>query len=406
MIINKRHFIDYSLLFMVIAVSGIPYFTSTILYIPLSVILIIYFFIRKKKLDKKFVLFLILLTIITTLQAYIFDFFSFQTTLGIYLRVIIGYLIIKILKEKFIAYYINILYYLSITGTAIYLSIVILPSLESIYKSSLVPFLSIFNFSGTNLDTIIIYNFAHIEELRNSGPFWEPGAFAGYLIIAIIFLYFNNQILNKNKKLLILLFTLVTTLSTTSFIALSIFMLFYFYKNIKNIFIKITIIFSIIFTSYYAFFNFDFLGKKIEHQLNMAKNAKAYGADSDTQRFLNIMRDWEDFQGHELIGRGSNPLTRYQYKPEEQIRTVGLTDILVRVGIPFFIYILYLLYKSICSIVNHYKIYCIGVFLTIITILMSEVYFNFPLFWGLLFIFLVYKPKRKKNDIYNNPSIQ
>jgi hypothetical protein len=395
---------------MVIAISGIPYFTSSTLFVPIAIILFLTFLVRGKQFDKEFILFILLLTIVTVLQTYIFNFFSFQSTVGVYLRVIIGYLIVKILKENFIPYYINILYYLSIIGTIIYLSIVTFPSLESLYKLTLVPILSIFNFAGTRQETIIFYNLQHLESLRNSGPFWEPGAFAGYLMIAIIFIYFHN-IKNRKRKLIILVFALITTFSTTAFFALSIFLYFYYYNTIKNIIIKLTVASIIIYSSYYAFFNIDFLGQKIEHQFNMIRNAKVYGKDSNTQRFFNILRDIEDFKGHELIGRGSNPLTRYSFKHKEQIRTVGITDILVRMGLLLFLFIFYFLYKSICSIVKNSDkkgkgLYCVGIILTILTILMSEVYFNFPLYWSLIFIFLIYKRKRKKNDLYSNTCIQ
>jgi len=400
MIISKRNFINYSLLFMVIAVSGIPYFTSTILYIPLTIILLMIFLIRQYTLHIDFILLLLLLTIITALQAYTFNFFSIQTTLGVFLRIIIGYLIVRILKERFLLYYINILYYLSIMGTSIYLLIVAIPSLIPVIKSTLIPMLNAFNVADTKLQTIIIYNFNHIENLRNSGPFWEPGAFAGYLLIAIIFIFFIKDIKHKNKKLIVLIFALFTTFSTTAFFAFSIFIFLYFYKNIKNIFIKIIISLSLLLSSYYAYFNFDFLGKKIEHQISMTKNANVYKKDSDTQRFLNIMRDIEDFRGHEIIGRGSNPLTRYAFKHEEQIRTVGITDILVRMGSVFFLIMMYFLYKSICAIVaiqyvKKKSLYCIGIMFTILLTLMSEVYFNFPIYWSLLFMFLIYKPKSK-----------
>lgn len=400
MIINKRNFIDYSFLLMVIAISGIPYFTTTILYIPVVVILLILFLLRRKTFDKQFYLIIILIFIITVLQTYIFGFFSFQTILGVFLRVIIGFLIVKILNKKFTTYYVNLLYYLSIMSTIVFILVVTMPFLAPLLKSTLVPLLNIFNFAGSSHETLIIYNFNQLDGFRNSGPFWEPGAFGGYLIIAIIFIYFSDTIKNKNKKLIVLLLALITTLSTTAYAALGIFLFFYYFKSIKNIFLKIAISISIIYGGYYAFFNVDFIGKKIEHQLSEAKDADAYGADSNTQRFLNILRDIEDFKGHEWVGRGSNPKTRYAYKAEEQIRTVGLTDIIVRMGLPFFLIMLFFVYKSMCSLVNYTRkrkeqLYCIGSVLTILLTLMSEVYFNFPLYWSLIFLFLVYKPKGK-----------
>lgn len=403
MIINKKNFIDYTFMFLLIAVSGIPYFSTTILYIPLFVVYIISFFIRGYKFDREFMFFLLFLTIITIAQTLVFEVFSFQNSLGVYFRIVLAYLVVKLLNKKFIEYYVNIFYYLAIFAVVIYAILVIVPSSISLLKS-IVPIFNILNITGSNQETIIIYNFNALKELRNSGPFWEPGAFGGYLIIAIIFTFFKSDIANRNKKLLVFIIALLTTLSTTAFSALAVFLFFYYYKSIRNVFLKMFVITSILGGMYYAFFNLDFLGHKILSQIQIAKNADVYGKDTNTQRFMNILRDIKDFKGHEIVGRGFNPYTRYAYNPEEQIRTVGLTDILVKMGIPFFVYMVLLLYKSLCVVIENISdkqgsIYCIGSFLTVFVTLMSEVYFNFPMYWSLLFLFLVYKPHKESKKI-------
>ena len=94
-------------------------------------------------------------------------------------------------------------------------------------------------------------------------------------------------------------------------------------------------------------------------------------------------------------------MTRYSQKHLEQIRTVGNTDIIVKFGLPFFILILYFLYKSASSIIPNYdRTSTYAVLLAILTTLMSEVYFNYPIYWCLLFLFLIYKPTNShRNNI-------
>jgi len=396
--IKKRVFIDYSLLLLTIAVSGIPYFTTSILYVPLFVILFIVFLLRNKKFNPRFLIFLLLLLFLTFLQSYVFDFYSFNTTIGVLLRVLNGYLIMQILDKKFLSYFINVIYYIAISSLFIYFSILVVPSVENIlFKLSAI--LDVLNISGSTHKTIIIYNLSKYDQLRNSGPFWEPGAFAGYLMLAYIFNAFIMY--KKQKKIAILLIvSIATTLSTTAYIAMFLFSFFFFYKQIKNIFVKIIVFTMILISAYYAFFNFEFLGNKISHQLELAINVDPYTENTNTQRFLNIMRDMEDLKDHEILGRGSNPYTRYSYDPENQIRTVGLTDILVRMGIPMFLLILLMMFYSLCAVIHYYGyksiLYCIGTFVTILIMLMSEVYFNFPLYWSLLFLSLVYKKPKKE----------
>gem|GEM_PF-6429331 len=70
---------------------------------------------------------------------------------------------------------------------------------------------------------------------RNAGMFWEPGAFQGYLNLAILFL--NDDINSVKKYVLILFFSIIilTTGSTTGYILLPIILLSVFIKNFKYI---------------------------------------------------------------------------------------------------------------------------------------------------------------------------
>jgi hypothetical protein len=396
--INKFKQTDYLLLLFVLFVSGAPYFNTSILYIPLFIILLFFFIIRKREYDIQFIFLLFLLFLVTLIQYFVFDFFSFQTSLGAFLRVIIGYLIVKNLNNNFIQYYINSLYYLAIFSMLIYLPTLLTPSVISLYKS-FVPFFSFSNISDSDHLTIVLYNLNHLESFRNPGPFWEAGAFAGYLILAYMF----NIIINGTKKTnVVLLLAILTTFSTTAYIAIFVFWFFRYLERTKKSVLKFFSVLAVLFIGYYSYNTFDFLGKKIEHQLSFIE-LDPNRENTNTQRFLNILRDVEDFKGHEFFGRGGNSITRYSFTLTDQIRTVGLTDILVRMGLIYFLFMFFMIYHSIKMLLNYFGrydiIFLIGIFLTIIIILMSEVYFNHPIFWCLLFLQFVYKkPKLKINN--------
>ncbi len=390
-----------------IGLAGVPYLLSPFLYVLQFLILFLIFILRKKLFDKLFVFFIISLFTITLLQALKFNFFPLETNIGIFTRVISAYLIVKILGNKFIKYYINILYYIAITSFLIYFPILLFPSMGTFLLQNIVPIFDILNFANSPDETIIIYNLRSFS--RNSGPFWEAGAFAGYLIIAFIF----NFIIEKKKidrKKIVLLIAIITTLSTTAYLALFVFFFFIYYKKVKSPIVKFGAIAIIASIGFYAYTTFDFLGKKIEAQVEYAQK-KGIEKSDDSQRFLSILRDMKDLEGHELIGRGANDHMRYDLNPGEEvlIRTVGLTDILVRVGLPFFLLMMYFLYRSICSYLmfqNQRNIFsCIGLFVTILITLMSETYFIYPMYWSLLFLQFVYKkPNEEKSISIGNPS--
>ncbi len=384
----------YLLLLATIAVSGVPFFTTSFLYMPLFAILLFVFLLRNKTFDISFLVIILLLTTITAIQSYVFNFFSLQTSVGVFLRVLTAYLLIKILNDRFIPYFIQILYVMAIISLPFYLLVSFSPAVVEILKA-VSDSLQFLNLSQQNLPTVIVYNLYRAHEIRNTGPFWEPGAFAGYLILAFMF---NEFIASQKKKRvrIVLLVTILTTFSTTGYLALTVFLVFYLFVKVKSPLTKLLIIILIPASSYFAYSNLDFLGKKIEAQIERATSgADPYKKDLNTQRFLNVLRDVIDFKGHETVGRGSNPKTRYSYNPDQQIRTVGLTDILVRMGLPFVLLMLAFLYYSLSQFLrvnNHYSIVTtLGLFSAILVTLMSEVYFNFPLYWCLLFLHFAYE---------------
>ena len=74
--------------------------------------------------------------------------------------------------------------------------------------------------------------------VRNSGVFWEPGAFVGFLVVGILFLlYGKTQCKHAPAKMLVLIVTLLTTRSTTGFILL-VFMLLVLYHDFLLFFTK------------------------------------------------------------------------------------------------------------------------------------------------------------------------
>jgi hypothetical protein len=77
---------------------------------------------------------------------------------------------------------------------------------------------------GANLSVFLI---------RSSSIFWEPGAFAVYLVIAIMFETFVSRSRTYFKKMIVFITCLVITFSTTGYIALA-FLLIIYITNKNN----------------------------------------------------------------------------------------------------------------------------------------------------------------------------
>src|SRR5512145_3182272 len=189
--INATKFTDYMMVYMLIAMTGVEFFfRSSLSFIFGGLVMSLAVFIRRrKKLDKAIFYYLIVLLCINLLQTLKFNFFPMGTYLGVIVRILFAYFVIRIVEEKFIDYYIDILYYLSLIAFFFYFTSYI-PGVENFYKTVLAKMLANPLIDPTDhykpCPSFIFYT-VHSKLvgakflIRNAGPFWEPGAYAGFL---------------------------------------------------------------------------------------------------------------------------------------------------------------------------------------------------------------------------------
>jgi hypothetical protein len=124
-------------------------------------------------------------------QAVIFSFFKGITILGLVLRILTAYFAVKLLGEYFISYFLRVMVFFTIVSLIVFIPIFIKPDFLNTLIDLTPSFLSYqYELWGFQVDrkTMVIYNLLQEENrVRNNGPFWEPGAFGGYLVIAYIF---------------------------------------------------------------------------------------------------------------------------------------------------------------------------------------------------------------------------
>jgi hypothetical protein len=390
MIMRINQIIDYFMMVALIFVSGNIAFRSKEYLFVVFILSTILFFYRKAKFDVYFVYFLIVLLVIVILQSFKFNFFPVVTYIGVYIRILIAYFLLKSI-DNFIEKFIKVMYYIAIISFIFYLPILLIPGFYEILMAKLTIFSVSTENGGLDRSSILgLYTIVPSVWYKSAGPFWEMGAFGGYLMLTYILSYLRDHNLTS-KTNIVLLIAILTTQSSTAYISLMMFLFFIFYNKSKDLLLKIIVVFLLSGFSYVAYVNLPFLGEKIESQLEMAKsmmNAPNL-EDADSQRFVNILKDWKDFQGHEWVGRGANAKTRYttiyDVKEDSDIRTVGSTDMIVRYGLPFFLFMIFLMYKAFVAYSKKYSVngeyMGASVVLIVLLLLSSEVYFLYPLFW-------------------------
>lgn len=237
------------------------------------------------------------------------------------------------------------------------------------------------------LKSLILYTsypaetFSESLLVRNPGMFWEPGAFAGYLILALLFVILENRsftIGNYKKEVFSILLGLITSQSTTGYFLLGILILLFIWNRYswgKIIIVPITLLLV-----YWGYNNIAFMGNKVENQFS---NAMAMGeSDVSNTRFGALNMDLMYIKSQPLTGNGLDISTRYRFHPwvkEDIGHGNGMSNFAAIWGIPFFLYFLYCVYRFsyYCS---QKKSIAFVFLLTIVLVLQGEQFLNYPMF--------------------------
>jgi len=382
--INKIRVVDHTLLFLLVAVTGIPFFkVGDITFLILSLCLAGFVFLyRKLKFDRFFFFFLLLYSIVMVAQMVIFNYLPLTTYLGVFIRIFFAYLTVRILGKNFTKFYVNIIYVLSIIGFFIYIPQLVAPGFGRFLATSVSPLLRNPLYAGDiwYAPDIILYVFnSGVGTFRNCGPFWEPGAYTGFLIIAMIFHYLENKTIT-DKKSIVLVLALLSTMSTTGLIALGFFLVMFLGNKVAPIY-KLILIPSLLAGIVIAFTSLDFLGDKITSQLDVSNT-------HHNTRFKSGVLDLRDFAENPVLGLGRDPKTRHKgiTNPILTHRTNGLSNYLVTYGIFIFLFYfgsIYLAFRKLCLKNNYHPKYALYSIILILIIGFSEVFFSLPFFYGL-----------------------
>ena len=177
--------------------------------------------------------------------------------------------------------------------------------------------------------------------IRNAGCSWEPGRFAIMLIPAILINLSREGIkFRKNKKMIILLAALASTISTTGYsIAILLYAICWFKKlTVKRSFYFVVLILPIC----WYLFSLEFMAEKIQDQVDYEELSEERMGNYEyyenkyrdeylgsLDRFESASFDWINFQEDPLLGYGRN--TDYSWFRQEITENFVLTGGFVKI---------------------------------------------------------------------------
>lgn len=342
------------------------------------------------------VLFIAILFILYVLQCAFVDGYKLTSLISRLITLLTAFFVAIIVKRRFVAIFINTIYWISIVSLLIY-SLCLIPSVKSYLMYQLAPNFISLNvqkavFEGGGLN-VIIYNFQvdylleSIGLARNCGPFWEPGMFSVFLSTAL----FMNLFLEKSSLKycnIIFVIALISTFSTAGYITVFYIVLIYVVQY-RNYFIKILGLFVFVGVLVLSISNLDFLGEKISKQLYSIE------LGNDLSRFSAILTQFNMIAANPILGGAS--IKDFTTTSSYGTLASGTFLVFVTYGIPVGVFFYYMLYKSIGRLVvlyhNHMNL---GKFFFILLILLSvsQTIFSQPIFLTILFVGLMQNSRK------------
>jgi hypothetical protein len=356
--------IDWLTMFLLIGNTANPFFYESVEMLFLSTLVLLGCWFLKtednSRLNKYFWIYIVALTILQASQTLIYHVFPLKTFMGEYLRIAFAVLAIRILGETFFDQFVRFVYVFAVISLCFYFPCVIFKPIayfliEHVAKYTQCPFHRAS--TGELYEApfnMIIFNLGQITLYRNSGFYWEPGTHGGFLCLALFINLFYRKKKLSSLYNIIFIITILTTLSTTTYLAL----FFVITAYLKNFFVRRPLISLLLLVGLaslgaLAFNKLDFLDKKIDQQIEKSGSRK-----TGESRFSSLFADLRSLQEHPLIGTGRNVEMRfgknfYNADLHELHRNNGIGVLLSTYGILFFFFFFYLNWRSFYGLLGN-----------------------------------------------------
>ena len=403
---------EFLLMFLLLALSGNPFFTQKLpVFISLASLVSFYYLLKHyNQTIKGQTLFIFVFFIgYEFLHSIMFNLDYRETIIKLFLILLFSFTVVNILKTRFVKVFLYTMYIICIISFVFTLLCYIPGIGRGLYKLAAVLFPLKKDFKNYSTPTLIVYTFlpeffsGTFKYTRNAGIFWESGAFAVYLNIALYFNYYSKKLKSFSdlfdRESLVFIIAICSTASTMGVLSLVAVITFYSFQLKTNL--KYIGVFLIVIVSALAFTSFDFLGDKIQKQLSVSGESN--------NRFGSAVMDFKDIEQRPILGwsRRIEVLFKTNVSSSKTHRPNGLTNFLRNYGLLYFSVYFYFVYKSFKAIGLHYKVNKVSLVLLGILLLwivsFSEQIFDEAFLKALLFLSLVYAspvliPKMRPTD--------
>jgi len=353
--------IDQATMFLLIANTANAFFYLSVQMLAISFVLLLGLKFLKKdsafRVNRYFWIYISVLLLLQAAQCFVYHAFPLKTFAGEYLRIAFAVLAISILGDAFFDRFIRFVYVFALVSLCFYIPCMLfkglIPVLTNLAGHLKAPFANPDDEMYNNSINLIVFNLNQIELHRNSGFYWEPGTHGGFLALALFLNLFYRKEHLKSRYNLVFFICILTTLSTTTYLALFFIVLGY----LRNYFLRrpalsVFILLAVLGMSLVLYNKLDFLNEKINKQIEYSNK----GVPGES-RFNSFLADMRLMSGHELIGTGRNIEMKFgknyfNLNHRAIHRNNGVGVLLSTYGIAFFILFFFLTWKTFYGILQ------------------------------------------------------
>ena len=399
---EKMNFKEFLLMFLLLLVTGNPYFVHhfSTLIIPTIVIPLYYIFKKSyRQISYRTVFIIFFMLGYEVVHALMFTLDYSFTIIKLAIVLLLALSTVMLLGERFIkvltgtmvvitliSFVFTILCYIPGISTFLYHLAEDLFPIEKDFKHFTTPTLLVYTFSYE-------YFYGEFSYVRNPAIFWESGAFAVFLNITLYLHYITKNVRHVrdlfDRPAAILILGVLSTTSTMGFFALVVILTFFTFQlrtQLKFLFLILVVV-----SSWFAYNNVEYLGAKINQQISEG--------DTRNNRFNAALRDMEDISKRPLLGwsRRIEVLFKTKEHSQKTRRPNGLTNFIRCYGLVYFTIYFVLVFTSFSNITKFYNGYSrpglafFGIILLWI-VSFSELLFDLPFFKALVFLYSAYYP--------------
>jgi hypothetical protein len=376
---------NYLPLFLLLCFSGNPIITAMsysknlLVIYSFAFIFYIFSFVNYNYLKIKIqqILLVILFIVFLTLyQKFLIGFVSYPGVFALILKILLGLFTLIFYRVKRIGFmdsYIKVMAFLTIISLPFF----VLNQFGNWGIQLDNEFLKSFFFHTTF--PVEIYSDSFL--IRNPGMFWEPGAFAGYLLLALLFIVLKNRSITigrYKKEVLWIIIGITTSQSTTGYFLLGIVILLFIWNRYR--WSRIIVVPATVLLVFWGYNSISFLGDKVEDQysgaVTMGEN------DVSNTRFGSLNMDMQYIMSQPFTGNGLDVSTRYRFHPwvkEDIGNGNGMSNFIACWGIPFFLFWFYCAYRF-AYLFTRKKSVAFFFMVMMVLVLQGEQFLNYPMF--------------------------